>query len=91
MQLFNEVNSRNLKGEANVFKGILKNPLFVGILLVTSILQVIMVELGGKAMHVTDEGLSGKFWGISMAFGFGSLPIQQVINFVYAQIKSKLQ
>lgn len=84
MQLFNEINSRSLQGEHNVFRGIEKNPLFCGILVTTAVIQVIMVEFGGKAMHVHEEGLSGELWGISIAFGVGSLPIQQVINVLYA-------
>uniref|UniRef100_A0A7S2UP11 P-type Ca(2+) transporter n=1 Tax=Attheya septentrionalis TaxID=420275 RepID=A0A7S2UP11_9STRA len=83
MQLFNEVNCRNLKGEFRVFKGIHKNPLFVGILLVTSVLQVIMVEFGSVAMHVAEGGLDGKYWAISLGFGAGSLPVQQIINIIY--------
>lgn len=81
MQLFNEVNCRNLKGEVNVFKGILNNPLFCSILLITSILQVVMVELGSFAIHVAEGGLNWKYWLISIALGAGSLPVQQLINF----------
>jgi len=84
MQLFNEINSRNLKGEVNVFKGIEKNPLFCTIVVVTAGLQVIMIEFGGKALHVSDDGLSAKFWGISIAFGAGSLVVQQIINVLFA-------
>eukprot|EP00581_Thalassiosira_minuscula_P007824 CAMPEP_0183703132 /NCGR_PEP_ID=MMETSP0737-20130205/988_1 /TAXON_ID=385413 /ORGANISM="Thalassiosira miniscula, Strain CCMP1093" /LENGTH=1169 /DNA_ID=CAMNT_0025929841 /DNA_START=195 /DNA_END=3701 /DNA_ORIENTATION=- len=62
MQLFNEVNSRSLEGEFNVFRGINRNPLFCGILLTTAVLQVIMVEFGGKAMHVADGGLDAEYW-----------------------------
>eukprot|EP00571_Detonula_confervacea_P007961 CAMPEP_0172314158 /NCGR_PEP_ID=MMETSP1058-20130122/21825_1 /TAXON_ID=83371 /ORGANISM="Detonula confervacea, Strain CCMP 353" /LENGTH=1201 /DNA_ID=CAMNT_0013027949 /DNA_START=27 /DNA_END=3629 /DNA_ORIENTATION=- len=83
MQLFNEINSRSLQGELNVFRGIERNPLFCGILLTTAVLQVIMVEFGGKAMHVHEDGLSPELWGISIAFGIASLPIQQVINILY--------
>jgi len=83
MQLFNEMNARKLKGEVNVFKGILDNPLFYCILITTAVLQVIIVQYGSYAFHVYDHGLNGKFWGISMAFGFGSLPVQQIINVLY--------
>ena len=58
----------------------------MSILVGTSILQVIMVQLGGKAMHVVDGGLEWKYWGLCMAIGFGSLPVQQVINVVYGMI-----
>eukprot|EP00591_Stephanopyxis_turris_P012974 CAMPEP_0195528096 /NCGR_PEP_ID=MMETSP0794_2-20130614/30084_1 /TAXON_ID=515487 /ORGANISM="Stephanopyxis turris, Strain CCMP 815" /LENGTH=1188 /DNA_ID=CAMNT_0040659157 /DNA_START=69 /DNA_END=3632 /DNA_ORIENTATION=+ len=62
MQLFNEINSRNLKGEVNVFRGIHKNCIFCSILLVTAILQVIMVEFGYKVMHVVEGGLNRRDW-----------------------------
>lgn len=84
MQLFNEVNSRSLEGEINVFRGIHRNPLFCGILFTTAVLQVIIVQFGGKAMHVHDGGLNAELWGYSLAFGVVSLPIQQIINCIYA-------
>lgn len=84
MQLFNEINSRSLEGEVNVFRGIHRNPLFCGILFTTAVLQFIIVQFGGKAMHVAEGGLSAQLWGLSLAIGVLSLPIQQVINIVYA-------
>jgi Ca2+ transporting ATPase len=80
MQLFNEFNARSLHGEFNVFKGVLNNPLFCGIVFVSAVLQVIMVEFGGNVMHVADGGLDLDLWGYSIAFGAGALPIQQIIN-----------
>jgi len=88
-QLFNEINSRNLNGEFNIFKGLFKNWLFVGILVITSVLQVIMVQFGGIPMHVVEGGLNAKYWGISIAIGFGSLPVQQLINVIYRLIFKK--
>jgi hypothetical protein len=41
-----------------------------------------MVEFGGNAMHVVQGGLDLDLWGYSIAFGAGSLPIQQIINLV---------
>ena len=46
----------------------------------TSALQVVMVELGGKAMHVVDGGLDLNYWLFSIGIGLGSLPVQQIIN-----------
>ena len=57
--------------------------LFVGILFTTSVLQVIMVEFGGKAMHVADGGLDAKYWGLSIGLGVGSFPVQQIINILF--------
>lgn len=83
MQLFNEFNSRKLKGEFNVFKGVLSNRIFCSILVITSILQALIVQFGGKAFRVADGGLSGKYWAISILLGFGALPVQQVINVIF--------
>jgi len=67
----------------NVFRGIHKNPLFCGVLLITAAAQAVIIEFGGSAMHVYLEGLSGKYWGISIAFGVGSLLWQQVLNVLF--------
>jgi Ca2+ transporting ATPase len=67
----------------NVFSGILDNRLFCGILLTTAVLQVLIVEFGSLAFRVAENGLDGKFWGLSMILGIGSLPVQQVINVFY--------
>jgi len=67
----------------NVFSGILDNHLFVGILITTAVLQALIVQYGSLAFHVADDGLEAKYWGLCMALGFGSLPVQQVINVMY--------
>merc|ERR1711967_119854 len=59
MQLFNEYNSRKLFGEINIFGGLAQNPLFLGISVVTMILQVIAAMVGGQALKVHPDGLSG--------------------------------
>lgn len=40
LQLFNEINSRKVHGERNVFGGIFDNPVFIGIMIGTFIVQV---------------------------------------------------
>lgn len=45
MQLFNEINSRMVHGERNVFKGIFRNPIFVGIFGGTFVVQVRLLEI----------------------------------------------
>jgi Ca2+ transporting ATPase len=83
MQLFNEVNCRNLKGEINVFSGILKNPIFCGILVSTAFLQVLIVQFGSVAFHVSEGGLSIKYWLVCLGIGAGELVWHQVINVLY--------
>jgi hypothetical protein len=68
----------------NVFAGIQNNPLFCIILITTAVLQCLIVQFGSVAFHVAEDGLSAKYWGISLALGAISLPVQQVINVAYA-------
>jgi hypothetical protein len=49
----------------------------------TSFLQVLIVEYGHFAFHVSEGGLTMRYWGICIAIGSGSLPVQQVINVLY--------
>ena len=48
-----------------------------------------MVEVGGRAMHVVDGGLDGKYWALSMGIGVLSLPVQQIINLAYRALQKK--
>lgn len=53
MQVFNEINSRKILDEYNIFSGIHKSPIFLGVLLVTAVLQVIIVQTPVSAIfHV---------------------------------------
>jgi hypothetical protein len=49
MQLFNQINGRKInEGEINVFSGIFKNKMFIVIVVITCLVQVAMVQFGGK-------------------------------------------
>jgi len=48
MQIFNQFNARKLEKELNVFDGMFRNPLFVQITILTVVIQMLMVEFGGK-------------------------------------------
>lgn len=70
--------------KGNVFKGIFDNPIFCSILLITSVLQVLIVQFGGQALHVAEGGLSGNLWALSLILGFVELPMQQLINVLFS-------
>ena len=53
LQIFNEINSRKVHDEINVFKGMLKNRLFIIIFLSTAAAQTLVVEFGGEAFKTT--------------------------------------
>jgi hypothetical protein len=67
----------------NIFAGLLNNPIFVTIWVTTACLQAVIVQYGTVAFAVVKGGLSAKYWGYSIMFGLGSLPIQQIINVIY--------
>lgn len=51
MQAFNEINCRKLgESEFNVFEGFFNNPLFLLILIITTIVQILLVQYGGEAI-----------------------------------------
>jgi len=79
MQLFNELNSRRIAGEHNVFDELQKNPFFLFIMGIQILGQVVMVEYAGTALGTYKHGLDAYLWGISMAFGVGELVWHQVI------------
>ncbi|CAF4561833.1 unnamed protein product, partial [Rotaria sp. Silwood2] len=84
MTLFNEINSRKLHGERNVFKGMFTNPFFYGILLFSFGAQIIIVTFGDKVFSCAR--LDIKQWAWSLLFGVGSLIWQQVCNSIFAKV-----
>ncbi|KAK6164625.1 hypothetical protein DH2020_001489 [Rehmannia glutinosa] len=78
-QVFNEFNSRNLE-KKNVFKGIHKNRLFLGIIVVTIALQIVMVEF--LRDFADTVRLSLVQWGICVAVAAVTWPIGWVMKLV---------
>lgn len=74
-QIFNEFNARK-PDEFNIFKGVTRNYLFMGIVGFTVVLQVIIVEFLGK--FTTTTRLNWKQWLISVAIGFIGWPLAVV-------------
>ena len=62
-QIFNEMNARDMT-KLNVFQGFFGNKLFVGIIVISSVFQVIIVEFFGQGAAVAT--LSWKQWLISV-------------------------
>ncbi|KAL0835110.1 hypothetical protein Bca101_086999 [Brassica carinata] len=68
-QVFNEFECRTLD-QTNMFSGILKNHLFLGTIIITVILQVIVIECLG--IFISTVRLDWKQWLISIGIGFFS-------------------
>jgi Ca2+-transporting ATPase len=78
-QVFNEFNARKLE-KKNVFEGIFKSKLFLGIVGVTLVLQVVMVEFLKK--FADTERLNWREWIICIGFGAVSWPIGFVVKLI---------
>ncbi|KAK3007639.1 hypothetical protein RJ639_013107 [Escallonia herrerae] len=71
-QVFNEFNARK-PDEINVFKGVTKNHLFMGIVGMTLVFQVVLIFFLGK--FTSTVRLSWKLWLVSIAIGIISWPL----------------
>ncbi|XP_054632680.1 plasma membrane calcium-transporting ATPase 1-like isoform X2 [Dunckerocampus dactyliophorus] len=80
MQLFNELNARKIHGERNVFEGVFNNPIFCAIVLGTFLIQVLIVQFGGKPFSCVS--LSTEQWLWCVFLGFGSLLWGQLVSSV---------
>jgi len=78
MTLFNEINSRKVHGERNVFKGFFSNPIFYGIWIVTLCLQFIIVHFGSYAFSC--HWLTLEQWAWCFLFGVGTLLWGQIVT-----------
>ncbi|KAF5736792.1 putative calcium-transporting ATPase 13 plasma membrane-type [Tripterygium wilfordii] len=78
-QVFNEFNARKLE-KKNVFEGIHKNKLFLGIIGITIALQVIMVEFLKK--FADTERLNWGQWGACIGVAAMAWPIGWVVKSV---------
>ncbi|KAH9605010.1 hypothetical protein KSS87_003339 [Heliosperma pusillum] len=71
-QIFNEFNARK-PDQFNVFDGVIKNYLFIGIVAITLVLQVIIIEFLGN--FTSTVRLNWKFWLIGIVIGFIGWPL----------------
>lgn len=72
LQVFNEISSREME-EIDVFKGILRNYVFVGVLSCTVLFQIIIVQFLGT--FASTSPLSLPQWFLSVIIGFLGMPI----------------
>lgn len=78
-QVFNEFNARKME-KKNVFEGIHRNKLFLGIIGITIILQVVMVEFLKK--FADTERLNWGQWGACIGLASVSWPIGWVVKYI---------
>jgi len=72
MQVFNEINSRKVDLQKNVFEGIFTNWIFVIIIVATVIVQALIVQFGGQAIRTV--GLDWVQWLYCVGIAYFTLP-----------------
>ncbi|KAE8296637.1 Plasma membrane calcium-transporting ATPase 1 [Larimichthys crocea] len=80
MQIFNEFNARKIHGERNVFEGVFNNIIFCSIVLGTFVIQIIIVQFGGKPFSCVSLTIEQWLWCIFL--GLGSLLWGQLVSSV---------
>ncbi|XP_029457501.1 plasma membrane calcium-transporting ATPase 1 isoform X2 [Rhinatrema bivittatum] len=78
MQLFNEINARKIHGERNVFEGIFNNVIFCSIVFGTFVIQVVIVQFGGKPFSCAELTVDQWLWSVFL--GMGTLLWGQLIT-----------
>ncbi|XP_036034920.1 plasma membrane calcium-transporting ATPase 1-like isoform X2 [Onychomys torridus] len=78
MQLFNEINARKIHDERNVFEGIFNNAIFCTIVLGTFVVQILIVQFGGKPFSCSELSIEQWLWSIFL--GMGTLLWGQLIS-----------
>jgi Ca2+-transporting ATPase len=86
-QIFNEFNARKPE-ERNVFKGVTKNHLFMGIIGITTIFQILIIQFLGKFFKTVR--LDWRLWLVSVAIGVVRYALIKHSNFLVLQSLSSL-
>lgn len=79
MQFFNQHNCRRVDNKLDIwYQGVLKNPWFIGVQLITVAGQFTIIFNGGEAFDTRP--LTGSQWGWSMLFGILTIPLGALIR-----------
>ena len=82
MTLFNQVAARKLKAEYDLFEGVFKNPIFVGLVFLETLFQVLIVQFGGSVIGCYAGGLTGLQHMWCVIFGLIGWIWQLCLNFL---------
>jgi Ca2+ transporting ATPase len=80
LQVFNEINSRKVNLQRNVFDGIFTNPIFCGIIVITIIVQVFIIEFGKYAVKTVP--LTFDQWLYCVLIGYMTLPFGFLLRLI---------
>jgi magnesium-transporting ATPase (P-type) len=80
--LFNQLNSRMINDEKNIFHSLQNNIYFVIILIIEIAFQILIISVGSKAFNCSNGGLTGKQWGICIGFGLICFPVSFILKYI---------
>ena len=80
--LFNQINCRVLGRRFNIFKRILKNPLFIAMSTIELFVQINIVQFWNVVFKLTYEGLTASQWRICFLLSSISLIIEVIIKLI---------
>ena len=89
LQIFNEINCRKIDNRFNVFQGFFKNYLFLFILILTIVVQIFIVQFGGKFAQTSPLTLNQNL--ICILIGAFSLVVGFSIKFIPGKIFGKIK
>jgi hypothetical protein len=78
-QVFNEYNAKSLTDEWDVFSDLLTNHMFLGVSVVTAMLQILLIFFGGEFLGVSP--LTQNQWLVTVALGVIALPVGIIMRF----------
>jgi Ca2+ transporting ATPase len=82
MQVFNMINARKIHDELNICANIFSNVLFIGIWVLIAGCQFLITQYTRKVFEVSDYGLDGMQWIISLIFGIAVIPVTFIVKFL---------
>lgn len=79
MQFFNQHNCRRVDNKLDIwYQGVLRNPWFIGVQILTLVGQFVIIFKGGEAFDTVP--LTGAQWGWSLLFGVLTIPLGALIR-----------
>ncbi|KAI1811921.1 putative calcium P-type ATPase [Poronia punctata] len=84
MQIFNQWNNRRLDNKFNILEGITKNYYFLGINIIVSGLQILIIFVGSVPFNISSQTptQTGAQWGAAIVLGFLSIPVGMLIRMI---------
>jgi len=79
-----------LDNNFNIFEGLTKNYLFIGISLLMCGGQVLIIQVGGLAFNISPLKQTPAMWGYAIVLGFISIPVGIIIRLIPDRLIERL-